>query len=407
MARFRYKAIDASGKNVRDEITADSADQANEILSQRGMTPVTVTAVQDQRKRGGKSRVVKGSLKPEELILFTTQMATMLKAGIPILRVFEILQSESESKVLSSVCGAVGDDIRAGTNLYNALGKHPGIFPPLYRNMIRAGEASGTLPAVLQRLIYVITHEHKVRAEVRSVMQYPIMVLVVLFGSMGVLLTTVVPRFSQVYLNAGIELPLPTRICIALSNLLIEQWEWVLTGIAVLCVTFVVGRRTDKGRLIMDRATLMIPYVGDVIVKASLSRFAGVFSILQASGVSMLESIDILLGTLSNRAMVKEFAKVQRKVEHGQGLSRPLSQHPHFTPMFVSMVAIGEESGKLDEMLLEIANHYDEEVEFATKKLTAAIGPLLIVMLAAIVGFFALAVYMPMWDLAKIATNME
>ncbi len=402
MATYRYKAIDGAGRTVMDEIVADSPDQAGERLASKGMTLLALKERKTKAKsRGGAS----GSVRDEELILFTTQLATMLRAGVPILRSVEILESEAENPRLKAVCGEMAADIRGGAPLNTALRRHPKVFPPLYRNMVSAGESSGSLPQVLQRLIYIISHEHKVRSEVRSVLQYPIMVVVVLASSMGVLLTTVVPRFAEVYRNAGIDLPLPTRICIAMSDFLRNEWMALLIAVALVAVGVVALRRTDAGRYWMDRLVLRIPYVGRVITKAALSRFASIFSILQASGVGMIETIDILAGTLGNRAMVREFRGVQEKVEHGHGLSRPLAAATYFTPMFVSMVAIGEETGKLDEMLKEIAVHYDAEVEFATKRLTGAIGPLLIVLLAAVVGFFALAVYMPMWDLAKIATK--
>jgi len=404
MAIFRYKAVDADGKTVRAQIQADSADRASEKLVEKGLTPLSVVAGNTVRKSAGAAN---GHVRTEDIILFTKQFCTMLRAGVPILRAFEILAKESESKVLQRVCESVVDDIRAGASLHGALQKHTRIFSPLYRNMVRAGERSGTLTQVLDRLIYVVQHEHKVRTEVRSVLQYPVMVLVVLFGAMGILLTTVIPRFAGIYAGAGITLPLPTRICIALSDLLRLHWVAILLGVVILIVGGIVARKTETGRYWQDRAMLALPFVGDVVVKAALSRFASVFSILQASGISMLESIDILSGTLANSVIVRHFRTVQSKVEHGQGLSKPLAAHPYFTPMFVSMVAIGEETGKLDEMLREIANHYDTEVEFATKRLTAAIGPMLIIMLAAVVGFFALAVYLPMWDIARVATGMD
>ena len=403
MPIFRYKAVDGRGKTVTDEIEANDTDRAGEVLAARGLTLLRIHAA--KREGGAVERKVSGRIATEDLVLMTTQLSTMLRAGIPILRVFEILESESEDKVLAAVCGRIAHDVRSGTSLHAAIRRYPKIFPPLYANMVRAGERSGTLPQVLTRLIYVLQHENKVRTEVRSVLQYPIMVVVVLFGSMGVLLTTVVPRFAQIYASAGIELPLPTRICIAMSNLLRDHGFLVVLGIAAFAAGMILSRRTAKGRYAQDRIVLAIPYVGKVIIKAALSRFASVFSILQASGVGMLESVDILTGTLGNSVMVHHFRDVQSKVEHGQGLSRPLAEHPYFTPMFVNMVSVGEETGKLDEMLREIANHYDAEVEFATKRLTGAIGPMLIVVLAVVVGFFALAVYMPMWDIAQIATR--
>ena len=400
MATYRYKAIDGSGRSVTGEVQADTTDQASERLVAKGITPVSLTEV---RQRQAKRKESGGRVRDEELILFTTQLSTMLRAGVPMLRSVEILENEAENRRLKAACEAMASDIRGGLPLHAALQRHPDIFTPLYQNMVAAGESSGALSEVLTRLIYVISHENQVRSQIRSALQYPIMVVVALTGAMGILLTTVVPRFADVFRSAGVDLPLPTRICIGMSDFLQHHWLALLVSVALLVVGVITARRTESGRYWMDKTTLYLPYVGRVVIKSVLSRFASIFSILQASGVGMLESMAILSGTLGNRAVVREFEGVQQKLERGQGLSKPLAAARYFTPMFVSMVAIGEETGRLDEMLREIANHYDTEVGFATKRLTGAIGPILIVMLAAVVGFFALSVYMPMWDLGQIA----
>ena len=402
MATYRYKAVDGSGRTVGGSLEAETADQASERVAAKGLTPVSVSAVRQKvvTVKGG------GRVRDEELILFTTQLGTMLRAGVPILRSVEILENEAENRRLKAVCTAMAADIRGGVPLHAALRRHPDVFSSLYRSMVAAGESSGTLPQVLTRLIYVISHEYQVRSEIRMALQYPLMVVVALTVAMGILLTTVIPRFAEVFRSAGIELPLPTRICIAMSEFLRDQWPLLLAAVAAVAVGGALLRRTEPGRYWMDRVVLHVPYVGRVLIKSVLSRFAGIFSILQASGVGMLDAIEILSGTLGNRALVREFKVVQEKVEHGQGLSRPLASARYFTPMFVSMVAIGEETGRLDEMLREIATHYDTEVAYATRRMTAAIGPILIAALAAVVGFFALAVYMPMWDIAKVATRV-
>ncbi len=400
MATYRYKAIDGTGRPVRGEVQAGTMDQASERLAAKGITPVSLSVV---RQKDGKRKRSGGRVRDEELILFTTQLATMLRAGVPMLRAVEILENEAENRRLKSACEAMASDIRGGLPLHTALQRHADIFSPLYQNMVAAGESSGALPDVLARLIYVISHENQVRSQIRAALQYPVMVVVALTGAMGVLLTTVVPRFADVFRSAGVALPLPTRICIGMSDFLQYHWLGLLVSVVLLVIGLMAVRRTEPGRYQIDRLALHVPYVGRVVIKSVLSRFASIFSILQASGVGMLESMDILSGTLVNRAVVREFESVQQKLERGQGLSRPLASARYFTPMFVSMVAIGEETGRLDEMLREIANHYDTEVGFATKRLTGAIGPILIVMLAAVVGFFALAVYMPMWDIGQIA----
>lgn len=406
MGLFQYKAMDDAGKRTEGSIEADTADQAGERLVSKGLMPVSIKAVAAAKAAGAGQNKAKGKkVRPDDLIFFTTQLAAMLRAGIPILRSMEILGSETGNRRLRTVCEDVVKDIGGGAPLNKALARHKDVFNLLYRNMVAAGEASGNLHQVLERLVYIIGHEHKVRKDIKSALQYPIMVVVALTGAMAFLLTTVVPTFEQLFRDAGIDLPAPTLACIAMSNFLRGQWIWLIALVTALGAGIFVARRLPTGAYWMSKTALEMPYLGALQIKAALSRFAGIFSILQASGVGILESIDILSGTLGNKAMTHEFEKIKEQVAQGHGLSRPLAQANYFSPMFVSMVSIGEETGKLDEMLRDIAAHYDMEVEFAAKRLTGIIGPVLIVGLAAVVGFFALAVYMPMWDIAQLATK--
>lgn len=407
MTAYRYKAINQAGKVEGGVVDAQSQDQANDQLAARGLSPMEM---HELAVGPGGSRFTALSRKfntvhAEELILFTKQMSTMLKAGIPVLRVMDILESQSENPRLKEVCRDVGMDIRAGSNLSRALRKHPDVFSMLYSSMVLAGETSGALPQILQRLIYIITHEYKVKSDVRSVLQYPIIVLVTLVVAFVMLIMFVIPRFAGVYARVEVDLPAPTVMCLTLSKIFNEHWPWLAAGFSALFVLSILAVRTNKGRLTWDRAKLQIPLVGPLLLKAALSRFASIFSILQSSGVGILDSIKILSGTIGNTAIGRELEGLQEKLEQGHGIARPMMTAKYFTPMLVNMVAVGEESGNLDEMLREVSIHYDAEVEYATRRLTTAIGPILIVALSAMVGFFALAVYMPMWDLAKLATR--
>jgi type IV pilus assembly protein PilC len=409
MMRYAYEAVSSNGKSMRGSVPAESPDRANAMLSERGLT---VTALHEQgqaeaqqKRRRAAGKVWGQPVKPEELILFTKQMATMLRAGIPVLRVFDILEHQTENDYLRKACGEIGQSIRNGSTLSRALRQYPKVFSPLYCSMVLAGETSGALPQVLQRLIYVIAHEHKVKTEVRGVMQYPILVLSFLVVAFILLIAFVVPRFAAVYLRSGVVLPLPTRICVALSELLRQQGLWLFLSVAVVLVGLYLTVRTHRGRYWKDRLMLKLPLIGPLLVKAALSRLAAIFAILQATGVGILDSLQMLMHTVGNTAIGRELERLQDELEAGHGIARPLSTARYFTPLFINMVAVGEETGKLDEMLSEISGHYDAEVEYASKRLTTALGPLLIVLLAALVGFFALAVYLPMWDLAKIATR--
>ncbi len=404
---YRYEAVNEAGKTVSGLIDAESLDHANDLLGARGLTPL---AMHDEIATASGKRWEQlirffSSVHPEELILFTKQLSTMLKAGIPILRVVDILENQSENPRLKDICRQMGLDIRSGSTLSRSLQRHPDVFSRLYCSMVLAGETSGALPQILQRLIYIISHEYQVKTEVRSVLQYPAIVLVSLISAFVGLITFVIPQFAKVYRKVDIELPLPTRVCLLLSRLFNEQWAVLLLVLGALVVGFILILRTSWGRYGWDRLKLKIPLVGPLLLKSALSRFASIFSILQASGVGIMDSIKILSGTIGNEAISRELMGLQKHLEQGHGVARPLMAAKFFTPMLVNMVAVGEEAGNLDEMLREVSLHYDSEVEYATRRLTTAMGPILIVSMAVLVGFFALAVYMPMWDLAKLATR--
>jgi type IV pilus assembly protein PilC len=269
--------------------------------------------------------------------------------------------------------------------------------------MIQAGEASGALPEVLERLIYIIEHEHQVKADIKSAMTYPVIVVVFLFTAFLVLITQVIPKFVNIFNNAGLDLPLPTQICLLIYEFLSNYW-YLLIGGTVVAVLFVYYYlKTKQGKLVRDTILMQVPLIGPLFVKSAISRFASIFSILQASGVDVLDSMDILSGTIGNAAIGGELESIKDSLAEGRGIAGPLGQAKYFTPMLINMVAIGEESGNLETMMQEVASHYDTEVEYAMKKMSEAIGPLLTVGLAAVVGFFALAIFLPMWDLTLIA----
>ena len=326
----------------------------------------------------------------------------MLSAGVAILRLLQVLETQTQSRVLKDTIGKIVVDIRGGATLSEALQKFPRIFSPLYCAMIRAGELSGNLPSVLDRLIYIIEHETKVKNDIKSALRYPLVVVIALSIAFIVLLTFVIPVFANMFKKTGLELPLPTQIAIMLYNFLSNYWYVVLGVLVVIVFALAAYFRTAQGKFVRDSFLLRLPVLGPLFQKAALSRFASIFAILQTSGVPVLQSISILSETIGNEAIARAFEHLRERIEEGAGISAPLKTSRYFTPMVVDMIAIGEESGNLDEMLREITKHYDDEVEYAVKGLSDAIGPVLIVGLAAVVGFFALAIFMPMWDLTKM-----
>jgi type II secretory pathway component PulF len=402
---FIYKAIDSSGASVSGEIRAESIEMAENVLVSQGYIPSKV-AEEGAEVFAGWLRNIETMLTPvktEQLIIFTKQFRTMLIAGIPILQLLGILENQTENKKLRNAIVSMILNIREGLTLYDAFTKHPGIFSPLYTNMIRAGEQSGTLPDVLGRLVYILEHEHKVKSDIKAALQYPIIVLVALMIAFFVLLTFVIPKFVSIFSRSGLELPLPTRVSLLLYHLLQNYWQWIIVIVVIAFIALrLYYKKTEPGRYLWDALILNVPIMGPLFQKAIMSRFASVFSILQSSGVPVLDSLAILGGTIGNQAITREFVRVRDLVEEGRGISGPLKSARYFPPMVVDMIAIGEESGRLEEMLREVSIHYDDEVEYAVKRLSATIGPILIIGLAAVVGFFALSVFLPMWDLTKI-----
>ena len=405
MPKFSYQAITETGATSSGEIEAESLESANSMLASRGYIPTRVKA--EQPALGGLQlsniRERFSPIKAPELILFTKQFKTMFAAGVSMMNMLGILQEQTENLRLRRILGTMHQDIKEGASLHEAFSKHKKVFSPLYCSMIRAGEASGALPEVLERLIYIIEHEHKVKSDIKSALTYPIIVVVFLFTAFLVLITQVIPKFVNIFKNAGLTLPLPTQICLLIYQFLSSYWYLIIGGVALIAIFLFYYLKTDQGKFTRDTILMRVPLLGPLFMKSAVSRFASIFSILQSSGVDVLDSMDILAGTIGNAAIARELEGIKDSLAEGRGIAGPLGQAKYFTPMLINMVAIGEESGKLESMLRDVAEHYDTEVEYSMKKLSEAIGPLLTVGLAAVVGFFALAIFLPMWDLTRIA----
>ncbi len=404
MTLYTYKAFDSTGTQVSGEIQADSEEAALDNLVRQDYIPEWVKEKSGKTNSAFLGSIALGStrIKPEDLVIYTKQFKTLLQAGIGILKIFEVMEAQTESRGLKTVTAGMAEKIQQGSSLYQAFSAHKKVFSRLYCAMVRAGEESGALPQVLERLIYIIEHEEKVRKDIKTAVRYPLMVLAFLGLAFIILLTFVVPQFVGIFKKAGIELPLPTKICMIMYDVLHHYWLFMIMGTVITGIILFQLLKTDQGTLAKDKLLLAIPIIGPVGIKSAMSRFSSIFAILQSSGITVLDAMGILAETINNAAVTRELIQVRTRMEEGQGIAKPLSQARYFTPMVINMVAIGEESGNLDDMLEEIASHYDAEVEYATKGLSDALGPVLIVGLAAVVGFFAFAIFLPMWDLTKM-----
>ncbi len=403
MPKFNYTAITDSGTTMTGDLDADSLEAAHTLLLTRGYIPSKVSEVGAVSASGIEGFLARLTpIKAPELILFTKQFRTMFRAGVPIINLFQILESQTENRNLKIVLATISRDIKEGTSLPAAFSKHPAAFSNLYCSMVRAGETSGALPDVLERLSYIIEHEHKIRSDIKAALRYPMIVMSFLLVAFLILLTFVIPKFATIFVSAGIALPLPTKICIFMYEFLKNYWYILIGGLTALVIFFSYYLKTEQGKLVRDTTMMQMPIIGPLLIKSAMSRFSSIFAILQASGVAVLDSMKILTNTMNNAAIAREFDRLREKLEEGRGISRPLRDARYFTPIVINMVAIGEESGNLDEMLREVSIHYDTEVEYAVGRLSEAIGPILMIGLAAMVGFFALAIFLPMWDLTKM-----
>ncbi|MES9996010.1 type II secretion system F family protein [Desulfovibrio aminophilus] len=404
MPSFTYKAITESGSRVTGTLEAESADAARLLVAEKGLIPSSVRRTRSgggQVKAGGGWAARFTAVKPQDVILFTKQFRTMLSAGIAVVQTLEVLENQTENPRLRAALIDIAQDIRQGASLYRAFLKHSAVFTPLYCNMIRAGEISGTLIDVLGRLIYIVEHEFKVKKDIKSALTYPVIVLVALVIAFFVLVLFVFPNFISLFRNAGVSLPMPTRVMIGIHAILTHYWALVLPLVAGGFFGLAVWFRTTRGRLFRDTMLLRLPILGKVFAKAAMARFASIFAILQASGITVLESVEIISGTIGNAAIAAQFDTLREKLEQGRGLAEPLRSARYFTPMMITMIAIGEESGQLEEMLKEAAQHYDDEVEYSVSKMSELIGPVLVAGLTGVVGFFALAVFLPLVELMQ------
>lgn len=404
MPTFSYQAINEKGETLKGLVEAESAEAATDLLTGRGVLPSRI----QERSRGRQTRSFPvlerwfSHIPTADLILFTKQFSTLFRAGVPMMSMLDILAAQTENPRLEKVITTMRQAIKEGAQLYDAFRQHPGVFSPLYCAMIHAGEVSGSLPKVMEHLKYILTHEQKVRSDIRSAMFYPAFVLVLLVVAFFVLLAFVLPKFVTILSRSGVALPLPTQIAMGIYQFMTVYGGFLLSGALITVLATVFYLRTDQGRFTRDYMLIKTPIIGPVVVKSAMSRFSSIFSILQSSGIAILEAMTILSTTIGNAAIAREFERIRELLEEGRGIAAPLKKARYFTPMVVNMVAVGEESGNLDEMLEEIAAHYDEELEYAIKKMTNAIGPILIISLAVMVGFFALAIFMPIADLTKI-----
>lgn len=405
MPQFQYEAFDSTGKKLSGSLQAESEAVARQQLRAKGLAVKSLTEAKAALSASNFSFVtlLQKRVRMPDIILFTKQFQTLFTAGIALPQIFSILSKQAENKRLGAAAADINRRLQEGESLEQAFSAQKRIFTPLYCAMIRAGEQSGSLPEVLDRLTVVLEHDERVHQKVVAAMRYPKMVAVFMVGAFLVLLNYVIPQFATLYTKSNVELPLPTQIAITLNQLCMQYW-WILLTVVVGTV-FVFKRiyASDAGKLWFDTMALRIPLIGPVVQKASVSRFASILSILLKSGLSVISSLDIVRDTIENHYFRTKFAGMKEDIQAGSAIAPAISKVGGFGPLAVNLVTVGESAGNLEDMLNELSRHYDIEVNAAVDKMTDWIGPIMIVCLGVIMLFFSLAIFLPMWDMSKFA----
>jgi type IV pilus assembly protein PilC len=394
MALFNYTARTMSGELKTSTLEAPTRDAAITQLRRQRLAIVKIAEDPVQKAKRGK-------VKMRDIVIFTRQFATMISAGLPLVQALDILAKQTENKTLVSIVRQVLFDVESGNTVADALGKHPRAFSSLYVNMVAAGEAGGVLDTILNRLATFLEKTEALIRKVKGAMIYPSVILLVAIGAVIIMLLFVIPTFENMFASVNLTLPLPTRIVIGLSKLLQNFW-WAMAG--TVAVTVVALKRyyaTPPGKLAIDKFMLRVPVIGDVLRKSAVSRFTRTLGTLISSGVSILEGLEITARTAGNRVVQDSIMESRNSIAGGETISAPLAKSGVFPPMVTSMIAVGESTGNLDEMLQKIADFYDDEVDVAVSGLLALLEPIMIVFLGVAVGGMIMAMYLPIFDMVN------
>ncbi len=393
MPSFQYTARDAKGDLRTGTLEAASKDDVMTQLRQKRMN---VVKVEEQ----GKAKVkTGGSIAMRDVVIFTRQFSTMINSGLPLVQALDILSKQTENKSLAAVTRQVVFDVESGHTVADALAKHPNAFTDLYVNMVAAGEAGGILDTILMRLATFMEKNDALVRKVKGAMIYPGVIMSVAGICIVVLLIFVIPVFQGMFASVGLTLPLPTRIVIMMSDFLTGYWWAVGGGAFIAYKSIQKWYKTPDGKLALDKLMLKMPVLGDVIRKSAVSRFTRTLGTLISSGVSILDGLEITAKTSGNRVIQDAIMASRASIAGGDTISAPLAKSNVFPPMVISMIAVGEQTGGLDEMLSKIADFYDEEVDAAVGGLLALMEPIMIVFLGVVVGGMVVAMYLPIFDM--------
>src|SRR6187549_3562175 len=405
MPTFAYAGRTRSGETVTGERAADTMDAVVAALRREQVLVTQINPVKEKAAgKTGRPKRARG-VASKSLAVFTRQFSVMIDAGLPLVQCLEILGTQEEDKNFAAVILATRGDVENGASLADAMKKHPKTFDPLYSNMIAAGEAGGILDTILKRLATYIEKSVKLKGEVKSAMIYPVAVIVIAAVVVGAILWKVIPTFAQLFQGLGAQLPLPTRVVIAASNGIVSYGWILIIVLGALGYAFKSYYATNNGRHMIDRIALKLPVLGDILRKVAVARFCRTLSTLLASGVPILDGLDITARTSGNAIIEDAILLTRSGIERGETISGPLKETNVFPSMVTQMINVGETTGALDAMLSKIADFYEEEVDSAVAGLLTLMEPIMIAFLGVVVGGIVVAMYMPIFDLISKLTG--
>jgi type IV pilus assembly protein PilC len=405
MSTFAFRAVDLAGVPARGEMDASSKSVVSDQLRQRGLIVLDISEKRESLKVESILQRFK-SVNLRALAVFSRQFATLIASGMPMLRSLYTLEQQTQDEMLRNAIIAVRENVESGSSIAQAMESQPGVFDPLYRSVVKAGEDSGRLEEALDRIASQLERLDALRRQVKSAMMYPAVVftlaLVVMIVVVAVIVPVFVGIFNQLALSnpeVGTSLPIMTQITVSVSDFVTHQWYLLLGGIALGSYAFIRWKKSDRGRLQWDHFKIRIPRIGDVVQKIALARWSRTFAGMVASGVPILQAIEISGGTAGNAVINEAMGEVYASVKRGGSLAGPMATHAIFPPMVEHMVSVGEESGQLETMLAKIADFYEAEVDARIKSLTALIEPLMIIFVGGVVGFIVISMYLPIFSI--------
>ncbi len=406
MPVFRYKARGVHGDAIEGTIDAGSPDLAAARLIEGGLTPVDIQPFVERLSLGSNlDFLFRPKVRTTDLIQFSRQMHSMLRAGVPIFRTVSGLASTTSNHTLAQILRQVATSLESGHTLSDALGRHPGTFSVFYTSLVRVGETSGKLTEIFKQLAFYLDREQTTRGKIKSALRYPTFVISAIAIALSVISVWVIPAFNNLFKSFGAELPLPTRILMAISDFMVDNWSVLLLLLAMAIGGVRLYVNTETGRYRWDKFKLRLPLVGSVIYQASLARFSHLFAMALNAGVPLMTALTVVAHALSNSYLEERILGMRGGIEHGKALSITATNSGIFDPLVLQMLAVGEESGTISELLAEVADYYEREVDYATDRLSSSIEPILTVVIGGLVLVMAMGIFLPMWNLASVALH--